>query len=122
MNENSNRQLNNTEDKERNISPEEALLKAEDKIKNLAFKDAPAREGFRQDLKAKILAARRHSSMKFLTVKFMVPAVAFAFVLAFATGAIYFKYTGSSGAIAKFGQEKVAAIWQNMAGEKKEPK
>jgi uncharacterized protein YfaS (alpha-2-macroglobulin family) len=48
----------------RNIPEAEALLKVEEKIKNLAFKDEPAFNDFRQNLKSRILAARhRHFSM-----------------------------------------------------------
>jgi hypothetical protein len=76
----------------RNNKEDEALLKAEDKIKSLVFKEQPAREGFRQELKSRILTGRQKFSMKFWQVKFMVPAVAFVFVLAFVTGAWYFNH------------------------------
>ena len=99
MTDNQKDQPNNPESAERNILPEEALLKAEEKIKNLVFKEQPAQESFRQELKAKILSARQNAPMKFFTMKFMIPAIALAFVLAFATGGIYFKYTGNGGTI-----------------------
>ena len=48
------------EDSERNIREDEALLKAEETIKNLAFQDEPAAQNFREDLKNRILAVRHH--------------------------------------------------------------
>jgi|GEM_PF-260880 hypothetical protein len=128
MTENLNGQFNNKEDNiRRNNSEAEPLLKAEEEIKSLAFKYKPARESFRQELKNRILSGRQKSSMKFWQVKFMVPAVAFAFVLAFALGTVYFKYTGTGGSLTALGEEKVTAIssqtlslWQRLSGKKVE--
>ncbi|MDD4901980.1 MAG: polymorphic toxin-type HINT domain-containing protein [Patescibacteria group bacterium] len=79
----------------RNKEDEAALLKAEEKIKNLAFKDEPATPDFQENLQNRILAARhRHFSMsEFLNklakglifmfdTKAFVPAVAVFLIIA----------------------------------------
>jgi hypothetical protein len=125
MAENMNEKLNNRGNSQRNNSEDEALLKTEGKIKSLVFNEQPARESFRQELKSRILSGRQKSSMKFWQVKFIVPAAAFAFVLSFAAGAVYLKYTGTSGTIAQFGKERIAIVsnqaasaWQKLSGQR----
>jgi uncharacterized protein YfaS (alpha-2-macroglobulin family) len=57
----------------------ETLLKAEEKIKNLAFKDAPARIGFREELMNRILALRHcHFSMSHFFSAVMKKLIAFS--------------------------------------------
>jgi len=107
MLENQTEQLNNKPGQDKRNNPEDAaLLETEGKIKSLVFNEQPASENFRNDLKNRILASRRKPFMKFWQVKFMVPAVAFSFVLAFALGAIYFKPNGAE--VALFNGDKLA--------------
>jgi hypothetical protein len=101
-----NEQLNNLKNEPRNNFEAEPLLKAEEKIKSLAFNEQPARESFRQDLKNRLLAARQKNSMKFWQVKFMAPALAFALVLAIGLSAYKLGFLPSEIRLAKLFPEK----------------
>lgn len=118
------KQLNSAVLEERKKLEEEALNKAEGMIKSLVYRDQPAHESFREELKAKIID-RRHAPlfMRFFQVKVFVPAMAFLLLLSLSVGAYQLGVFGRMPQLAKFlpkkeaSQEQVAKLntdWKNF--------
>ncbi len=97
-------QLKGAISNERKKLEEEALNKAEGMIKSLVYRDDPAHDSFREELKAKIMDARHAPLfMKLFQVKVLVPAMALVLLLSVAVGAYKIgAFDGAGASLAKF--------------------